>query len=81
VVKEGYDFFVTEYDREFEGSGFHHCSRNVSATDSNRRVRDPYARWCGRGRWVTAARMPITEIGEAGILFSLGSFSRFFSSV
>src|SRR2546426_5620690 len=20
---------------------------------------DPYARWCGRGRWVTAAPMPI----------------------
>ena len=30
----------------------------VSATDSNRRVRT-YARWCGRGRRVTAAPMPI----------------------
>ena len=22
---------------------------------------DPYARWCGRGRWVTAAPMPIKK--------------------
>ena len=36
-----------------------HYSRIVSVTDSNRRVRDPYARWCGRGRWVTTAPMPI----------------------
>jgi hypothetical protein len=37
---------------------FQRQSLGVSATDSNRRVR-PYARWCGRGRRVTAAPMTI----------------------
>jgi hypothetical protein len=23
---------------------------------------DPYARWCGRGRWVTAAPVPINDV-------------------
>ena len=33
----------------------------ASVTDSNRRVRTPYARWCGRGRRATAAPMPINN--------------------
>jgi hypothetical protein len=40
---------------------FDNCERNFS----NRRVRDPYARWCSRGQQVTAAPMPIkSHYGE-----------------
>jgi len=39
-------------------SDFRPYTRRASATISNRRS-GPYARWCGRGWWATAAPMPI----------------------
>jgi hypothetical protein len=40
-------------------SGFRHCSRKWWRNHLEPPYTDPYVRWCGRGRRVTAAPMPI----------------------
>jgi hypothetical protein len=40
-----------------------HCSRKCRRNHLEPPYTDPYVRWCGRGRRVTAAPMPINERG------------------
>jgi hypothetical protein len=47
--------------RTLNRSGFRHCSRKCRRNQLEPPCTDPYARWCGRGRRVTAAPMPIHE--------------------
>src|SRR5207245_7488731 len=45
------------------------CSRNQLEPPCT----DPYARWCGRGRWVTAAPMPIKSACRVISAFGIDS--------
>jgi hypothetical protein len=40
---------------------FHHCSRKCWRNRLEVPCTGPYARWCGRGRRVTAAPLPISR--------------------
>src|SRR5215467_14415717 len=57
-------------------SGFRHCLRKCRRNQLEPPCTDPYARWCGRGRRVTAAPMPIMDF--TGLTFSvIYSFTEF----
>src|SRR5579862_7383527 len=51
-------------------SDFRHCSRKCRRNHLEPPCTDPYARWCGRGRRVTAAPMPIIASYQIAIKVS-----------